>query len=367
MKSDWNTVMTRWDVFRLLTQCLGAVLSRNRPALPQTAIPWPLLIEASEDHFTSPALGWCLRGDERVPHDVRQFFETFLELARERNGIILRGLEHALASLNSDEITPLLLKGTAALAEDLYPDAGMRIMSDIDLLVPAERLGDAARALERARFIPVRSPAPFDPTHHHLPVQVHLELHVGVELHHTPAPREFERLVNADAFWRNSRVVQWRHSRVRLPSPTDRVAHNVAHGQIVDGHYWRGTPRLRQLLELELLRARYAHDIDAVDLSTRFADAGYGDVLADTLVWATFLLNDPHSAHAAGPMRPELIRLQRLVEYPERQRWTVYRRLVARNSRRVLQNPRFFLNALRPRFWQTELDGIRRRLTVSRW
>ena len=360
--------MTRWEIFRMLAGCLTPALSRNHETIPLTTeIPWEQLIEAAEDHLVSPALGWCLGNDPRVPLEVRPFFATLLDLNRDRNALILRGLDDALQSLNSVGITPMLLKGTAALAEDLYPDHGMRILSDIDLLIPLTKLDAASAALTTANFVPTTiNQTLVDRDHHHLPVQVHAVHQVGVELHSSVLPRGFHHFVDTEACWRNSRPLVWRQKQARVPSPTDCVAHNIAHAQIVDGHYWRGAPRLRQLLELELLLKRYGQEIDAQDLEERFAITRHADVLSDTLVWATALLQ-PDSPPASEATHARLRRLQRIVEHPERQRWGLYRRLVARNTRRVMANPRFLLNALRPGFWQAELDGIRRRSTPSRW
>lgn len=360
--------MTRWEVFRMLAGCLAPALSRDHETIRlPAAIPWEQLIEAAEDHLVSPALGWCLRDDPRVPPEVRPFFATLLDLNRDRNALILRGLDDALQSLNSIGITPLLLKGTAALAEDLYPDHGMRILSDIDLLIPVTKLEAASAALTSANFVATTiNQGLVDRDHHHLPVQVHEVHQVGVELHSGVLPRGFQRYVDTETCWRNSRPLVWRQRHVRLPGPTDRVSHNIAHAQIVDGHYWRGAPRLRQLLELELLRQRYGEEIDTRDLENRFAIARHAAVLSDTLAWATGLLRQD-SLPASAATYARLRRLEHIVEHPERQRWSLYRRLIARNTQRVMTNPRFLLNALRPGFWQAELEGIRRRSTPSRW
>jgi hypothetical protein len=116
-----------------------------------------------------------------------------------------------------------------------------------------------------------------------------------------------------------------------------------------------------------LLRRRYGHEIDSTELERRFAAAGYGDILADTLQWSTDLLEHGDSSRLASPTDPRLERLQRVVENPQRLRWGVYRRMIARNSRRAFENPRVLLHVVRPRFWQAELEGIRRRLTLTKW
>ena len=143
------------------------------------------------------------------------------------------------------------------------------------------------------------------------------------------------------------------------------LVHNIAHGQIVDGHYRRG-PR-RQLLDLALLRARYAGAIDMAQVKERFRNAGYGTVLADTVRLAVFLLEGGELAEGSADDARAIAQLRTTVERPAAQRWRVYRRFVIRNTRRLIDNPRFVLQALRPSFWALELEGIRRRARVTRW
>ncbi len=359
--------MTRWEVFRLLCDCLAPALSRRRPRIPEASVPWALVVEAAGDHMIAPALGWCLRDEERVPGDVRTCFATLLELNRRRNDIILEALRQAVASLNAAGVTPMLLKGAAALADDLYPDAGMRVVGDIDLLVPASRLADADAALHAAGFTGRSARESFDADPHHLPLRVHADLQVGVELHKLPVPRVYGALMDVETCLDRARRFDWQQLRVLIPTPTDRVAHCIVHGQIVDGHYWRGVPRLRQLFELALLLRRHGPAADAAELDRRFRCAGYEAVLSETFALSEALLERPgaesRSARAARAMR----RARGAVERPGTRRWIVYWRLVARNSRRVAANPGFLLRALRPSFWALELAGIRRRIRVPRW
>jgi hypothetical protein len=359
--------MTRWEVFQLLADCLRPAVSPARPRIPPVPVPWELVVEASGDHLVSPALGWCLRADERVPAEVLTCFETLLDLNRRRNSIVLDGLEQVLTSLNAAGITPMLLKGTAALADDLYPDAGLRIVGDIDLLIPNQSLGEAVHALEAAGYTEGTRRSQFDLDHHHLPLQIHPGSGVGVEAHRMPLPRAHQTLVETDTCWRDSSLLEWRGRRAHTASPTDRVAHNIAHGQIVDGHYWRGVPRLRQLLELAALRTRFRANIDWDELGARFSRMGYHDVLSDTLLWSEALLERPDAWRDAGETHPALERLRAAVTRPGRHRWSVYGRLIARNARRVVDNPGFVLNMFQFRFWSLELAGIRRRLSVIKW
>src|SRR6185436_1595897 len=113
------------------------------------------------------------------PPEVRGCLETLLELNGRRNRLMLQALEGAVASLNGAAIAPVLLKGAAALAEDLYPDPGMRIVGDLDLLVREAEVDGAVAALEKAGFGVGTARQSFDADPHHLPLRVHAESRVG--------------------------------------------------------------------------------------------------------------------------------------------------------------------------------------------
>lgn len=360
---DASAAMTRWDTFRLVAECLRPALGPLRPSIPTAPIAWDQVVEASGEHLVAPTLGWCLRDDSRVPSDVFTCLDTLLELNGRRNALMLDALEQVIGSLNRVGITPVLLKGAAALVDGLFPDPGMRVVGDIDLLVPEAALLDGTAALKAAGFVRENPRVQFDADAHHLPARIHPATGISVELHKMPVPAPFRALVDAVRYHDDARVVRWRGLDARIPSPTDRVAHTVTHGQIVDEHYWRGIPRLRHLLELAALRTRHASEIAWSDLERRFGDAGFGAVLADTLAMSEELIERPGSRLGS----PALRRLEATVNQPDRQRWTIYRRAVRRNARRVVQNPRFVLHALSSRFWRSEFKGIARRLQTTRW
>lgn len=361
------TPVTRWEVFRFLCDGLAPAFSPRRPPFPSVSVPWASVIEAADDHLVTTALGWCFRGDDRVPPDVRTCLETLLDLNGRRNRLMAQALEAAVASLNAAGIAPLLLKGAAGLAEDLYPDPGMRIMSDLDLLVREVEVDGAVAALEKAGFGVDTTRPRIGADHHHLPGRVHAKWRVGVELHTRAVPRSLDGLLDVAQYFADARPLQWRGYRVLVPGPADWLIHNIAHGQIVDGHYGLGIPRLRQLLDLALLRARYAGAIDMVRVEERFRNAGYGKVLADTVRLAVFLLEGGEQAEGSAEDARAIARARMTVERPAVQRWRVYRRYLFDKTRRLIHDPSLVVNVLRPSFWARGFEGIRKRAGVTRW
>jgi hypothetical protein len=243
----------------------------------------------------------------------------------------------------------------------------MRIVGDLDLLVRDADVKNAAAALAAAGFTGGTARKSFDVEPHHLPLVVHADLKVGVELHTRPVVPALDTLLPAPRCFRDARPRHWRNRQVLLPGPTDWLVHNIAHGQIADSYYWRGIPRLRQLLELALLRAHFGNQIDMRGAEERFRSAGYGRVFSDTVMLSAFLLESLPPADATADASDAIARIRAAVERPATHRWTMYRRFLLRNVRRVMANPRFVVQALRPSFWALEFKGIRRRIRVTRW
>ena len=96
----------------------------------------------------TPALARCLGRDADVPEDVREYFEAAAALNARRNELMQRGLARVVGLLNAIDIEPMPLKGAAHLAEGLYPEPSLRLLGDVDILIPSNRGADAEAALK---------------------------------------------------------------------------------------------------------------------------------------------------------------------------------------------------------------------------
>jgi Uncharacterised nucleotidyltransferase len=72
----------------------------------------------------------------------------------------------AIAKPAFGEFEPVLLKGVSHLVEGLYPALGLRVVGDVDILVPDERAKDAATAFQGVGFCLSKVNLP--ETHYHL-------------------------------------------------------------------------------------------------------------------------------------------------------------------------------------------------------
>ena len=300
--------MTRWDALTTICGDLRAGLLGGQREV-ERGVPWELIIEVSSFHYVTPTLAWCLSDDATVPSDVRDYFAAMASLNSERNERMLATLARTTSILNAIDIEPVLLKGAAYLVEGIYPEPGLRILGDIDILIPRDRGATAVAALRAAGFGEMLSDVVPPPSHHHLPTLHDPVTGTGVELHTDVMSRAPDAVIATSWFCEMTRPAVFRDGRVRLPDPTRNLAHAIFHGEIFHSNYAAKKTQLRYLLDVAMLRKRHGPAIDWNDIDRRFGAAGVGEVLATHLAFAAALLGQPAPTLSHGPREGALAEL----------------------------------------------------------
>jgi hypothetical protein len=319
----------------------------GEPARLPAPVAWEGLIAAASHHLVTPALAWCLRNDAGVPEPVRQYLETVATLNRQRNALLHEVAVACLRGLNAAGVTAVLLKGIASLESGLYPDAGMRVLADIDLLVPLADANAAHARLLDAGLQPagLGTREEYGERFHHLPALRHPASGITVEVHRRVLTEAYDALLPAPAALERATPLHVEDCAARLLSPTDRFVHALAHTQLQDGNFARGTPELRQLLELGLLASRFQAAIDWAEVAQRFAVHGHAAVLQATcaIVARLFALSFPADVGVASgdPLARVQRRLQRRVGAPLPLVWSLADTIKHRPAKLLaLLNPR---------------------------
>ena len=106
-------------------------------------------------HLLTPAL-WSALGTSghaaALPADAGDYLATLHRLNGDRNRALARQAIELIGALNAQGITPALLKGGLALFDGPYADPAVRMMRDLDVLVPAGSRGDAIAVLEQLGY-----------------------------------------------------------------------------------------------------------------------------------------------------------------------------------------------------------------------
>jgi hypothetical protein len=168
-----------------------------------------------------------------------------------------------LDELGAAGIEALPLKGMHGLLGGLWDDPAVRVMADIDLLVPPDRGADAFAVLLGVGF--VEDPHPIgEHADHHLALLRGADGAI-VELHVAPLVSRWNAMLGSREVWAAARHDS--HGRLRM-SDTHAVIHLVAHAQLQDDTYQLCELPLQALYEM--VRWSFADSVDWDGVHRRF-------------------------------------------------------------------------------------------------
>jgi hypothetical protein len=229
---------------RLLTK----TLSEPGYAMQLDARGWTALLSIAHAERLTASLAWRLEG-LKLPAKVADILAEAKASAEVARTHALWEAEMARRTLAPLEIPLILLKGTAFAAAGLDAARG-RLIGDLDILVPRDRLGDVETALLGAGWEWVK-PDPYDDayyrTHmHELPPLIHRVRDRMIDVHHTILP--LTARVKPDAAALIADAAPLGNGLFTL-SPCDMLIHAVAH-LFADGDLSGG---LRNLWDIDRL------------------------------------------------------------------------------------------------------------------
>lgn len=178
--------------------------------------------------------------------------------------------------------TPVLLLKGAAYRMARLPAAQGRLFSDIDIMVPRERLAEVEAALMRHGWATTHHDA-YDQHYyrtwmHELPPMRHIARMTVVDVHHAIVPMTSCVHPDSARLWESAIVLEG-NDKLRVLAPTDMVLHSAVH-LFHDGEFDSG---LRDLVDLHRLLLQFG---DAASFWPRLADRARELDLARPLFYA---------------------------------------------------------------------------------
>jgi hypothetical protein len=291
--------MSRAAAFEFLCGCLsrdhsGAAHDALRRTAQSPAFAWETFVQIAGETLVAPAVLDALRSKDivqAIPRDVVDFFDGMAVLNRLRNKQLLIEAIELAAVLNEIGVVPVLLKGAAHLLSGLYPDLAHRMMVDLDVLVPADRLSECAARLHGIGYEAL-SDGDFS-GHHHDPPLGRPGASAVVELHGEPLDIPHRLLLPPEAVLDSAVVFERGGTKLAVPSNRCRLVHSIAHAQLANHAYVYGHLALRELLDFARLHDTFADRIDWGDLARHFATCGAATALEFQLFSAQRLLGVP--------------------------------------------------------------------------
>ncbi len=238
--------------------------ARELVALAAGPVDWAALADLATREGTAPLLHAHLHRLDLLRHLPAAARARLAAVAREvwaANAALASHWGQATAALRDVGVEPLTLKGMA-LAQAVYPEAGLRPMADIDLLV---RPTDRGAALEVLRALGYRVPGGAAERHGESRSFAEL-LRDGarIDLHwHAARYLRFEGIVEVDhdTLWRRARPLVTAAGRSLWPGPEDLLLHLVLHLTIGSDF-----ARVLWYADVDAVVRRFADDLDWDDL-----------------------------------------------------------------------------------------------------
>lgn len=236
---------------------LAAALADPSATAGLDADGWTSLLAIARAERLDGSLAYRL-ADTSPPAPVARALEDARAQAAFGRTQALWEVEMARRALAPLGIAPILLKGSAFAFADL-PAALGRVVGDLDILLPRDRLDAAEAALLDAGFEWAKdddySQAYYRRWMHELPPLVHRDRGSMIDVHHTILPPTARRRPDAAALIEDSLAIA---TGLRILSPADMIVHAATH-LFADGDMAGG---LRNLWDIDRLLRLFATTAD---------------------------------------------------------------------------------------------------------
>ncbi len=266
--------MTRRQTYYLIARTLALDIHPERAAeilknLPAKETHWQRLVKTGSDNMVLPSLYLALQRHnllQQLPGELQQYLQYVLDLNRERNTHVIRLAGEVRDLMKAAQIPCLFMKGTGNILDGLYADVGERMVYDIDVLVPEDKMLAAAHLLEGQGYNTQKkfNPRALDSTMHY-PILLREDQVAGVEIHRMPVQYLYRKSFHAQTIFENA-LESKSDKGFLLMNYSDRIIHNFLHAQLMHSGHYNGRVSLRDLYDLLLL----SRQADTVDTLKRF-------------------------------------------------------------------------------------------------
>ena len=258
--------------------------------IKEERIEWVGLVETANLNLLTPALYTSLRdnGVLEYIHDpqLTGFLHEVYSRNRERNEGILRQIKDMETILGQHAIPQLLLKGGAALSESLYPDIGMRLMNDLDIMIAPAHFDEALKLLRQSGY--EEFGRDLGRWHHHTPRMSKEGFPAALEPHFRVV---FDRNIEYIPFSDTTSIKSVRADleATYVLKPTWHLYHIFLHTAVIDQNHRKWKLGLRYLYDFVMVAKAYEDDIDWQEMYALARKHEHEKILEDFLYLADTL------------------------------------------------------------------------------
>ena len=150
-REAWETLLT------IINPDVSSTKKKATPTILAGNVDWKYLLKLAEFHGVSPLISHNLVTNglaSQVPQFCLEHLNSIYYGTLYRNVIFSNELSNVLSVFSQNGISSIVLKGTI-LAEQLYGNPGLRIVTDMDILIKSEELSRAGSLLSEIGYEPL--------------------------------------------------------------------------------------------------------------------------------------------------------------------------------------------------------------------
>jgi hypothetical protein len=264
-------------------------------------VSWKRLLRVAQQQRVSPLVYHQLAklgATSALPPGVLAGFRTSHHRTAYRNLHLFKETVRIAEAFGRASLPVILLKGMF-LAHFVYPARALRPMSDIDLLVPGDRVSQACDILEGMGFWGDLGTGPLTErllgaewnrqrvrTFHKQAAGETLAVELHWHIHSETSRRKFD----VDELWKRSREYRLGHVPVRVLSPPDLLIHLAWH---LHKHLWLGNATLLWLCDIAEVLGAFPDALEGKALAADPLTGRYRDLLQEVLLLSSRFLGRP--------------------------------------------------------------------------
>jgi len=259
--------------------------------LQSNTVDWDEVVKLSTAHYVFPALYCNLKRASflsYLPEDLVEYMKYITALNRERNEKIIAQAKELNTLLLKNHITPIFLKGTANLLDNLYEDIAERMLGDIDFIISDESYNQTVMILSKNQYNYKNSLLDDLGLGKHHPRMTHKNKIAAVEVHFRIVNIPYDHYLNYNTIKKN---LQKTKDQVLILSDINQILHTVFNKQTNDRGYWMKTISLRNYYDLFLL-SKKTNTLKSIQSIEK-----YFNILNSFLASCNFVFNNISSIH----------------------------------------------------------------------
>jgi len=264
--------------------------------MTRSEVSWERIIHLANNHLMIAALWVGLYEkelDSELENGVRDYLQELHTLNLRRNQSLKRQVIEAIEVLNKKGIVPMLIKGAVQLFQPVHRDFGARIMTDLDILVPKNRIVGAIKALNQIEYQIQNVPNVNWNIHRHAEPMVRPGEYGSIELHRSALGKYADHILTTADIWAKAEYCVTNGVRFKVPNTTHSILLVILHSQIGHGYHQRLMLDYKGLHDMIVMTGHQKRRVEWDQIRNRLANLGLSRVLRAHMWIAHRLFNLP--------------------------------------------------------------------------